>query len=264
MTSDVEIIKSNLEEYPFIKRFLGDIIDQRLAIEDYEYGMLTACLLDEPSKPDLQRLESVLQLGEKHCADFKTIFHERTLPKNKGIDGEIINLLAEIKAFEYLHHNGFKEITKVKRRQDVKTVDFIATRNGENYAVEVTRLGLASSERKKHKYLLKKKYMGAEITMVSGQNNIEPIRNQIRDAVENEYPQIKAFCKSRGGTWKGILVISIGRDYFIANKYVSTLMYLTPKSAKEAAKQEWESLKERPGDYKFLNHVVITMGKDLQ
>jgi hypothetical protein len=56
MIQDINVAKTNLQDYPFIKRYLGDIIDQRFKIENYEYGMLTAQLLNEPSKTDLRNL----------------------------------------------------------------------------------------------------------------------------------------------------------------------------------------------------------------
>jgi hypothetical protein len=58
--------------------------------------------------------------------------------QDRGIDSEIINILAEVKAFECLHKNGFRDITKMKRKKDAKTVDFTAKRNNQHYAIEVT------------------------------------------------------------------------------------------------------------------------------
>jgi hypothetical protein len=264
MTQGVEIIKSNLKEYPSTKYYLGEIIDQRLKIECYEYGMITAQLLDgEPSKSDLTRLEGVLQFGKAHCTDFKLIFQERKLPnKDRAIDNEIINILAEVKAFEFLHKHGFRDITKIKREKDVKTVDFTAKRNSQNYAVEVTRLGLARSDRKKPK--LDKLSKPPWLTIIDSKEpqNRMRIAEDIYDEVIDKYPQVKEFCQRQVGVWKGILFISNGRDYFVVGRYENKLYELQPSTVHEILKQEWKLLKEGQ-EYECLHHILITMGKDL-
>lgn len=262
---EAEIIKSNLANYPLIEKFLGNIIEQRLAVECYEYGMLTAQLLDgEPSKPDLDRLEQVLKLGEEaNCMDFKLVFQERELPnKDRLIDSEIINILAEVKAFEFLHKHSFRDVTKIKRKKDAKTVDFTAKRNSQNYAVEVTRLGLARSDKKKPK--LDKLSRPPWLTIIYSKEpqNKRRIAEDIYDEVIDKYPQIREFCQRQIGIWKGMLVISNGRDYFVAGRYENKLYELQPSTVREILKQEWKLLKEGQ-EYKYLHHILITMGKDL-
>lgn len=144
MTQEAELIESNLRNYPLIKSLLGEIIEQRLRIECYTHGMLTGHLLDEGSRSDLERLELVLQFGNSCCRDFKLIFQEDRLSQQDA-DGKIIDVLAEVKAFEFLCRHGFRDITKIRRKGGAKTVDYTATRDNQNYAVEVTRLGLAQS-----------------------------------------------------------------------------------------------------------------------
>jgi hypothetical protein len=263
MTQDVEIVKSNLEEYPSIKCYLGDIINQRLKIECYENGMLTAQLLDgEASKPDLMKLEGALKIGEAKCTDFKAIFQERKLPnQDRAIDSEIINILAEVKACERLHKYGFSDITKTKRKKDAKTVDFTAKRNNQHYAVEVTRLGLASSDKKKP--ALDKSSRPPWLTIMDSKEtqNTRRIAEDIYDKVIDKYPQIREFCQKQDNLWKGILVISNGRDYFVAGRYENKLYELRPHTVAQVLKQEWESLKKEQ-EYDFLNHIIITMDKD--
>jgi hypothetical protein len=257
---EVQKVKSELLNYSFIKKFFGDIVDQRLGIECYEYGMLTAPLLNEQSKSDLKRLQDVLQLGEAHCTDFKLIFQERELPRDPTIDGEIINILAEVKAFELLHRWGFRGITKIKREQGTKTVDFTAKRNSQNYAVEVTRLGLARSERKKPEY--DKLSRPPLFTMIDSKEpkNRSRIGEDIYDEIIDKYPQIREFCQRQFRDWKGILIISNGRDYFVAGRYENKLYELQPGTVAQVLKQEWESLKQGQG-CECLHHIAITMGK---
>ncbi len=266
MTHDAEIIKSNLGKYPFIKKFLGNIIKQRLGIECCEYGMLTGQLLDgEPSKPDLERLENVLQLGQAHCTDFKLIFQERELPnKDRAIDREIINILAEVKAFEFLHGHGFRNITKIKRKPSIKTADFTAVRNNQYHAIEVTCLGLAKSDRKKPKY--NKLSRPPLLVMIDSKEpkNRSRIAEDVYDKIVDKYPQIKEFCQGQTDTWEGMLIISNGRDYFVAGRHENRLYELQPHTIATVLKQEWELLKEGQEDYEYLHHIVITMGKGLE
>ena len=265
MTQDVELIKSNLQKYPFLKCYLEDIINQRLKIECYEYGMLTAQLLDgKPSELDLTRLEDVLELGEAYCIGFKSVFEERKLPnKDRYIDSEIINILAEVKAFEFLHEHGFRDIARVKRKKGGKTVDFTARRNRQNYAVEVTRLGLASSKRKKPQ--LDKLSSPPLLTIIDSKEpqNRSRIEQDIFDEVTDKYPQIREFCQRQAGVWKGMLVISNGRDYFVANRYENKLYELEPSTVRRILEQEWKLLKEGQ-EYECLHHISITMGKNLE
>jgi hypothetical protein len=264
ITQDVELIKSELQKYPFIKCYLEDIINQRLKIECYEYGLLTAqLLLAEASEPDLTRLEGALELGEACCTGFASIFDERQLPsKDRYIDSEIINMLAEVKAFEFLCRHGFKDIVKVKRKEGVKTVDFTAKRNEQNYAVEVTRLGFASSKRKQPE--LDKLSRPPLFTIIDSKEpqNTKRIAEDISDEVIDKYPQVREFCQRQAGLWKGILVISNGRDYF-ASRDENKLYELEPFTVRRILGQEWKFLKEGQ-EYECLHHILITMGKNLE
>ena len=269
-----ERVISNLSQYPHIGKFLGNAIRKRLEIRGYTRGILTAHLLDdELSKKDLERLEQVLQLGEKHCIDFRRIFREMNLPnKDLAIDGEIINTLAEVKAFEFLYSNQFEMVKKIRRTQK-RTVDFFAVKKGMNYAVEVTRLGLAQTDRKKPVYLVKDKIpphnipgireLVGEFFLISGKDNISRIIEAIRDTINKKLPQMKDFCQIQGDNWNGILIISTGRDYFVVNKYTKTEFEMHPNAVEEALKKVWGLLIEERGDFNYLHHVVITIGKDL-
>lgn len=269
-----EKIINNLLKYNYINKYFGKAIRNRLEIEGYTRGMLTAHLLDEESKTDLEKLEHVLELGEKYCAGFERIFKERHLPnKDFAIDGEIINTLAEVKAFEFLHNYGLSNISKMKRKIDAKTVDFTAKKDGQRYAIEVTRLGIAQADRKKPIYLVKDKLpahnlpgvrnLVGEFFLISGKDNIQRIIETINDTVENKYRQIKEFCQIQDSSTKGVIFISSGRDYFVMNKYAKTEFEMHPNTVKEALEKVWYTLKEESSDYEYLHHVVITVGKDL-
>lgn len=275
MTQETEIIMQNLEKYSFIKEFFGNIIKQRLQIECYTHGMLTAHLLEltELTKFDLERLEIVLQFANSCCNDFELISKEVKLSQYQDADAKIVDMLAEVKAFEFLCRHGFRNITKTRHSSDVKTVDFTTTRNKENYAIEVTRLGLAQSDKKQPAYSFKVSTLkydakcedadGFEVSMIDEKLNKERIEREIYDAIGHEYPQLREFCQTNNGTWKGILFISSGRDYFAARKYENKAYEITPKEDfYEALEQVWQNIKAEQKD-KYLHHLVITRGKDL-
>lgn len=274
MTQEAELIRSNLSNYPLIKSFLGKIIEQRLQIECYTHGMLTAHLLDESSKSDLKGLETVLQFANSCCKDFKLIFQEDKLSQYPDADGKIIDMLAEVKAFEFLCRHSFRDIAKIMPKQRAKTVDYTATRNNHRYAVEVTRLGLAQSDDKQPQYAYRystinygakcKDSNGYEISMIKEGINKERLQREITNAIDRKYTQIKRFCQGRTGMWKGILIISSGRDYFVMNRYENKAYHQSPeKDFRQALDQAWQSLSQGEADYGYLHHLVITRGKDL-
>lgn len=271
MTQDAEIIKFNLEKYPSIKRFLGNIIDQRLGIECYTHGMLTANLLVN-NEPDLDKLDKVLQLGGKYCIDFKRIFQSKGLSEQSEIaDGQIIDMLAEVKTFEFLHAQKFTEIVNVKREQ-VKTVDFIAIRDSHKYAVEATRLGLAQSKEKQPIYSFQASTLsyakcedadGFEFEWINGGINVDRLIKEISDAIYGKLGQIRGFCQRESDISKAILVISSGRDYFVMRKYENKAYEITPtQDFLKALETIWHSLRQEGLD-DCLHHLVITRGKDL-
>lgn len=277
MNSEVEIIMANLREYPFLQKYFGNIIEQRLQIECYSHGMLTSHLLEltEFSKSDLDRLEIVLQFAGSCCRDFELITKEDNLSQYEDADAKIVDMLAEVKAFEFLCRYTFKDINKIRRSRNYKTVDFTATRNDRNYAVEVTRLGLAKSDDKQPIYGYKVSTLnyekkcedanGWEVLFPPKETlNVDRIRNEIYDAVSNKYTQLRDFLKRKDSNWSGILFISSGRDYFLMRRYANKEYdNVSENDFKEALKQVWQHLKGEQRD-EYIHHLVITRNKDLK
>jgi len=276
MTRETEIIMYNLEKYPFIKHFLGNITKQRLQIECFTHGMLTAHLLEltELTKFDLERLEIVLQFGNSCCENFEFVFREDKLAQYEDADGKIIDILAEVRAFEFLCRHTFKDISKIRQRLNSKTVDFISKRNNGNYAVEVTRLGLAQSEDKQPIYDYKVSTLdyekkcedanGWEVRRPPKEKlNVERIEREIYDAVDNKYIQLRDFLKKSDSNWKGMLFISSGQDYFKMRRYENKgYDDVCENDFREALERVWQYIKGEQKD-KSLHYIVITRGKKL-
>lgn len=279
-----EIIRANLEGYPLIKRFFGDIIEQRLKINCFSHGMLTASLLSleelkkdllalEMTKFDLQRLEIVLQFGNSCCRNLDFICREDKLAQYQDADAKIVDMLAEVKAFEFLCRHDFSEITKIRQKPNAMTVDFTAKRNNQKYAIEVTRLGLPQSDKKMSAHSLTVSTLnyenkcedadGLEISMIDNELSKERIENDIYDVIDHKYHQLKEFYESDGSIWKVVLFISSGRDYFAARRYENKSYEITsPHTIYHAIGQVWQSLREEKRN-QYLHHLVITRGKDL-
>jgi len=275
MIKEIETIKTNLEKYPSIKKFLGKIINQRLKIECYTHAMLTAHLLEinELTQFDLERLECTLKQGELHCENFNKIFQSKGLSiQSEVADGQIIDLLAEVKAFEFLHYRGFNNITNIPRTANTRTVDFTAKKSGQNYAIEVTRLGLAQSIEKQPVFQMNLNTVtqnkcqdanGFRISIITQGLNPSRLKREISDAIDSKYPQMKIFCLNNKDM-EGVLFISSGRDYFAMSNYENKNYEITPtQDFLDALTEMWRSPKQE--DLKdYISRIVITRGKDLK
>ncbi|MFH1651559.1 MAG: hypothetical protein ABID87_05615 [Chloroflexota bacterium] len=263
-----EKIISNLSKYEYISKFLGNATRKRLELAGYTRGMLTAHLDSELNKKDLIRLENTLQLGEKYCTDFKHIFKERQLPnKDLAIDGEIINILAEVKAFETLYNKGFQDIRKIKTEQG-KTVDFTATRNGQNYVAEVTRINIPVSEKKRpepdgQKHIKDNSGVNlASIYLYSSDTVMPKWEFTIKSTIKEKYKQVDEYINSLNSqdrNAKGIVIISVGRDYFVSNKYARGDMFL-PRTLAQSLQNSFTELKQEV-KYSCLKYIFFIEGK---
>jgi hypothetical protein len=263
-----ERVMNNLSEYAYTKKYLGNIIEQRLTIEDCEHGMLTAQLLDEHYKSDLQRLEDALKLGESNCESFKRIFHIGKLPQAQDIaDARILDMLAEVRTIEFLRANNFTHINYLLQKGNSSTVDFTTRMDNDIFAIEVTRIGLPQSTKKKGIFLAEdteRIRLGNDehdVTwfLISGSDNLPQFKRTIGDAIDAKYPQIKQFCQTRNGTYKGVIAISFGRDYFVT-KSARRDLTMFPERIKEVTETIWQKQKNA---YDYLDYVIFLLGKNL-
>jgi len=272
--SEKEDIKLILEDYyPYIDEFLGEIIEQRLKIPSYENGVLTSQLLKAARKvaecsedeylelegsnldSDLYRLEETLDYGKEYCEGFNLIFQNINLSRHKDADAEIIDICAQVKAFEFLSKLRFRNITKVKQEQGENLVDFTAHRLNENYANEnyaivVTRL-YSAQYAEEHRVDHDTEYV------------TKLLKTDITNAINQKYTQVEEFCQRHIGTCKGIIFISCGRDYFGNKKHENKLYGLQPAKVNVVLNKEWRARKEGSESHKYLHHIVITTGRNV-
>lgn len=262
--------------YPNVRVFLGDIIGQRLTIQDYEDGVLTSNLLNDVRKLadekldelgnydidvdeksldiDLYRLDQALCHGEdssekEYCRGFNHIFSDIYLKQCKDADDKILELLAEVKACEFLLLNHFSHIVRLEKEPDKYNIEFTAQRNGKNYAIKVVRLVSAKHiENHCNEY---------EINFLK-----DWLAGDIDNLIHQHYPKIKQYFQRRIGVWNVILFISSGRDYFGHHRHEKKVYCLEVPSIIEVARQEWQTLKKAKDSHKYLSHLVLTTGKN--
>ena len=262
-----EAIDFILRDYfPMVREFLGEIIEQRLDIRNYENGVLTSQLLNAARKDaacnedeylegfeldsDLYSLDQTLDFGRENCKGFSLIFKDIELSQHQDADAKIKDMLAEIKAFEFLSRQDFRDITKIGQRQSERSVDFIAHKSNENYAMVVTLLSSAQyAEEHSDEYDVEaaKEWLAADIS----------------NTIDQKYPQIEEFCQRKIGTWKGVIFISSGCDYFRARKYENRLYGLPLRIVTVLLNREWRARKEGQKSHEYLHHIVITMGRNI-
>jgi len=263
------IVLNKLQEYPLLNNYLGRLIQQRLEIKGYEYGALTANLIcaEENNDLSLTEIENALKIGGKHCDGFEDIFRIGKLSKNPDIaDGRLLDLLAEVKTFQLLYTIGADNIVYLHQKSISMTVDFTSIINNERYAIEVTRLGLPESDNKKIEPTLERQILDdngdllGEFTFITTQDSEDPLQNTLKAAVLREYKQIKQFIQNEQIYNKGILVISIGRDYFVS-KYARRDAFL-PRTNQAALKKTIDDLYSNSGVSRdYLRHTVFIPGR---
>lgn len=248
-----EVINYNLTKYIFIPKFLGSIIERRLSMPSYKYGMLTSHLLndeeDEEDEGSLMWFEEKLESFYLSCANFEQIFQENELSRHKNIDLTIRKMLVQIKVVDLLLHLRFKAFTKTSGT-NASAVDFTAQRYNQNYAVVVS-LGLTESDENQ---------CDALDTII--QTLEQQSGKAIAIGISETYPRINDFCQRRIGEWRGIIVISIGYDYLASPLYRGKGRRLQRHVATELIRERWTALKENREDYKYLSHLVLIDGQD--
>ena len=269
---DTTTILNNLSKYTFIAKYLGSIIRQRLNIVCFRYGALTANLL-ENNDANLERLNTILNFGEKRCENFRHIFSGRSLPKSpQSADAQVVDILSEVKAFEFLMDSGFCDIANV-RRTSAKTVDFTANKEGLDYAIEVTRLGISISTEKQPVYNYAMSTLtfeecenasGFEVGIMFEGSNVERLIKEISDAIDRKFTQLREFISRQKGYRKGLIFISSGRDYFVGRRYENKSYEMIPTSDfLSALKEVWQFIIAEKRN-RYLHHIVLTRGKDLR
>jgi len=251
----VKMAESELSEYPLIDKYLGRIIRRRLNLSCPEKGVLIAELLDDEdeSKQRLRHLEDVLCLGDQLCENFGDVFKSGLPEDARDADARILDLLAEIEAFDYLYRNAFTKIAHILRTPANPTPEFTALRHGYCYAVEVKRPHIPQSECKKVKPFVRK---GIISGFASGDAH-GPLVATFKDVVKDAHKQIEGFCLAENEYYRGIVIMSAGLG-FVGSLGLTRGVFsvLRNKPYKNAICQTWGELKEG-SNCPYLQHIVF-------
>jgi len=252
---------TRLNEYPLLKQYFGPVLKKpagKVIQSSDEQNILVATLSDPSpeSKHNLEQLERVLKLGKTKCQDFGCIFRR---VKNLSVTNPckaneaIHDVIVEVEAFEYLHNHKFTKITRLGESPQC-TVDFAAHRSGNTYAIEATRLGVPESQHKQVKPFFKH----AVSKGLSGVDAHEPFVYSLLSKTKAEYAQLDRFCKARRDGYRGIVVVSVGRRFFVS-KHTRDEFSMLPNTAENALAEVWHKLRLNDS-CPYLHHLVFIVG----
>lgn len=251
-------VRRALGPYPRISRYLSRLIRSRIGLGPIAGSALPSLIWDDDgsvleddphSAGVLRNLEEALRKGENTCANFAGIFKGIRLPKDgTQADGKILDVLAEVKTVDYLVHSGFAGITRVIPASTARTTDFVARRLGIRYAVETTRVGLAQSPRKKPKpFVITPLMVGLDRV-----GTLPAYLATLADAVERKCRQIAGFIASVPDQHQGIVVVSLGWDFFVSQH--ARRDFFLKQTRQDALVQTWQAA---VAQYPFLSHLVL-------
>jgi len=285
-----EAIELVLEEYfPQINKYLGKLVEQELELNDYANGLLVSHLLKANLKlPSLEKkgdylendyndeefydedyldevysskgfkldsglyyLNKTLDYGDQNCEGFDYIFKNTSGKKPQELEKLTFAILTQVKAYEFLSKVGFENITKVDRWKNELKVDFVAYKPRKYFILIATQL-YSGKYIEEHPY----EYDDSSKTRL--------LTNDISYAVEQKYPQIAKYCQTNIGEHVGILFLSTSRDYF-GNKQLENSVYgLNTNKLNTILNKEFVRRQQEGDKYRFLNHLVVTTGRNIR
>jgi hypothetical protein len=232
-----------VEEEDFDVEYFGDHDYE----DEYDEQINTSFRLDS----GLYVLDSTLFHGKKYCEGFNCIFQDVNLSKPQEVDNRMMEILVQVKAFEFLSKSRFRQITAIGSKQNRSQVDFIGNMHKVLYAIVSTRL---YSAQRIEEHLAE---YGEHYVIIS-------LKSDITHAIDQKYPQLANVYRTRFGIDKGIIFISSGRDYFGHIKYENSLYGLQPSKIHAVLNKVWATQKSRAKSYKYLHHIVITTGRKIE
>ena len=186
-----------------------------------------------------------------YCKGFNGIFQNINLSKPQEVDNRIAEILIQVKAFEFLSKSRFRQITAVGSKQNRSQVDFIGNMHKVLYAIVATRLYSA-------------KHIEEHLAEYGERYLMRSLKNDITHAIDQKYPQLKNVSQTQFGIDKGIIFISSGRDYFGHKKYENSLYGLQQSKIHAVLNKVWTTKKSSEKSYKYLHHIVITKGRNVE
>ena len=258
-----------LARFPSIDHWLRPWLDQLFPQRGEEYVVLIDELLDdatghESTLQNLTLLNDHLAQAATSCQDLKLLIYEKAkLPQDLDeANKTVLDKLAEVRAIFGLARLGYEAI-KFTTSPDLSVV-----RKGTEFAVEVTRFGVATG-RKREIWDAQGGSLESGLWMgMASQTGKLPaaIAHGIRGAVARKAQQLK----HSGIARHGIVWISLGRDYITASKYetrgLGGLASRMPSTLRDALELAANSLpaeyNDQPCSYEHVDLVVLSPGRE--
>jgi hypothetical protein len=249
----IELARFRLDSNPHIRKFLSKWVDLGFSEPVLGKNILLDLLSDKP-KCAIEELERVLKSGKSCCQGFKEIFRGNPSSDSRINDNQVLDRLAEVEAFHWLSGHGFTQVCKLSESSQ-KMVDFSCYLDGLGYGVEVTRLGIPNSERKKVSPFAQ----GACWQIFDGKTAAQKIETSIWEAIMNKLPQLKEF-GTRNPAYKLMLVISTGHRFLLSHKVVRGDARPLPRTWRDSLESAWTCLDNEKRI--VVTHVLLIDGRN--
>ena len=261
-----------IDDFPAVKRWLGRWIEQlktRGEGED-DYRVIADEIRlsadDSSCVESLRRLDDHLRVACDLCTGFDSLIKEKSVlpPDIDEANKTVLNKLSEVRAVVGLARLGFRDI------RFAGTPDFTASKDGQQAAIEVTRLGRSQGKRSDvwdyeagAPDLESLEEVGYHVGLMSSGGNVEDALSEaIYREIEEKYRQIR----DAEGADLRMIWISLGRDYLTCNQYELEGMGSFKSMPRTAAKTVALAVQSHgaAGLCELLTHVALCPGRDLQ
>lgn len=192
----------------------------------------------------LRYLDKTLFYGKKYCQGFENIFLNISFKKYGEADSKTLDVLSQVKCFEFLSKANFRDITAVDKSRDQVQVDYTARipPSFDYYAIAVTRFCAIE-----------------ELSRDDEQQVSNYVTSNVSNAIKGEYQKLERFCESNIGVNKGLIFIASGYDYF------NNFLNLSQNKFIVLLNRVWFVHKTSNKDlYKYLDNLVVMTDRNVR
>ena len=262
---EITLVGVRLHDYPYSRKYLGKYIRTGFETPFLGENILFDVFSVHESETCIEAMERVLEDGAKNCAGFSGII-KGNLPLDTRIaNAQILDKLAEVEAYRWLRQQDIHSISKLSENGE-PTLDFVGEFQLVKYVIEVTRLGVPQSDRKKVEPISREDIpmgqSGEPVPLTMWSSNPatrQRIVNSIQAAIRSKNRQIRTFIEINPG-YKCVLVISTGRGLFLSRELVREEVGGLPSTWRRSLGTAWEGLD--PTVSSLLEAVVLLDGRN--
>lgn len=258
---EIELARARLARSPHISEFLGKWLEPAFAKPVLGDNVLLDLLSDPPIYPEddptenkIGELEQSLKDGKANCHNFAEIFKGNLAANANIANSQVLDRLVEVEGYRWLRAQGFHDVRK-PRAGDRKTVDFVGAFAGTGYGIEITRLGVAESERKR----VNPTWEAGNMAFYEGKEALPKIALSVWQAVKNKLPQLREHRRAYQ-QHRLLVIISTGRRFLLSRKVVRRDAGALPATWRRSLEPAWDQLDEP--ERNLLDAVVLLDGQN--